>query len=486
MTTRRQTLLALLAGLPFMATIMLSISFLGHARSSTTENEVLRRACGESTDRDWSRFFRGHEVFRHEWSRKEGLGTLAGVFPITNSCMMCHNRPYGTAGAGANVGEHGGFGRNAPHLFGLGVIEAISDRLRAEVMSQFDTSNRGFIAKADLKNQRVLIEASPGQMIDYGSLTVRESDGLVDLDPVFLTWLVDKDGRALLPWDEQGRRRSLRDPDVAGVDFVHAPLGWSVSDHQFGTIRLFILGVWKALFGIPFRDEVTEAFPPAGAWAKQSPTGRRQIAFASVPPKRDDQIHADIGDIDALEFYLLNHPTPTKKQRSPRVAQGERLFADFGCTSCHTPDWMLPAKSDLRFIEWNVTMDEAGTATALDLKAPVGQTRMIRGVYSDFRYHDLGDRFREYGWHEGKLLIRTRFRTPPLWGVGSSAPYGHDGQSFSLDSVVRRHGGEAAIAAASYVSATIEEQDALIGFLESLILFTWPDALAEVCSRVRQ
>ena len=33
--------------------------------------------------------------------------------------------------------------------------------------------------------------------------------------------------------------------------------------------------------------------------------------------------------------------------------------------------------------------------------------------------------------------------TTPLWGVGTTAPYGHDGRSINLAEVILRHGGEA-------------------------------------------
>ena len=33
--------------------------------------------------------------------------------------------------------------------------------------------------------------------------------------------------------------------------------------------------------------------------------------------------------------------------------------------------------------------------------------------------------------------------TTPLWGVGTTAPYGHDGRSINLTEVILRHGGEA-------------------------------------------
>ena len=36
-----------------------------------------------------------------------------------------------------------------------------------------------------------------------------------------------------------------------------------------------------------------------------------------------------------------------------------------------------------------------------------------------------------------------RFLTTPLWGVGNTGPYGHDGRSMNLTDVILRHGGEA-------------------------------------------
>ena len=36
------------------------------------------------------------------------------------------------------------------------------------------------------------------------------------------------------------------------------------------------------------------------------------------------------------------------------------------------------------------------------------------------------------------------FRTAPLWGVGATGPYLHDGRADTLDAAIRLHGGEAA------------------------------------------
>jgi cytochrome c peroxidase len=69
------------------------------------------------------------------------------------------------------------------------------------------------------------------------------------------------------------------------------------------------------------------------------------------------------------------------------------------------------------------------------------------------------------------------FMTRPLWGVGSTGPYGHDGRSNTLSDVILRHGGEAQTASAAYAALKSNDQTALITFLNSLVLFP-PDDTA--------
>jgi CxxC motif-containing protein (DUF1111 family) len=115
------------------------------------------------------------------------------------------------------------------------------------------------------------------------------------------------------------------------------------------------------------------------------------------------------------------------------------------------------------------------------IERPQGEFRVIEGIYSDLRYHDLGDRFREYAWIGDRLAVRTKFKTPPLWGVSNTAPYGNDGLSLSLDAVIKRHGGEADVSARSYEAASEADRNALLRFLEGLTLFSINDALEFMC-----
>ena len=68
--------------------------------------------------------------------------------------------------------------------------------------------------------------------------------------------------------------------------------------------------------------------------------------------------------------------------------------------------------------------------------------------------------------------------TAPLWGVGTTAPYGHDGRSIKLEDVILRHGGEAQTVAQRVRGAARDaDRRAIIEFLNTLVLFP-PDDTA--------
>src|SRR5262245_52389275 len=70
---------------------------------------------------------------------------------------------------------------------------------------------------------------------------------------------------------------------------------------------------------------------------------------------------------------------------------------------------------------------------------------------------------------DGSLI--KQWRTAPLWGVGSTGPYGHDGANLTLDEVIRRHAGEALASRDRYAAFTDVERRAVVEFLESLVLY---------------
>ncbi len=108
------------------------------------------------------------------------------------------------------------------------------------------------------------------------------------------------------------------------------------------------------------------------------------------------------------------------------------------------------------------------------LKVPQGNPFLVKNIFTDFKRHDLGVNFYQRNY-DGTL--QKVFLTRPLWGVGSTGPYGHDGRSMSLDVVILRHGGESQASRDAYAKLAGPESDALQKFLNSLILFP-PDDTA--------
>jgi len=108
------------------------------------------------------------------------------------------------------------------------------------------------------------------------------------------------------------------------------------------------------------------------------------------------------------------------------------------------------------------------------LKLPERQRFEVTNIFTDFKRHDLGTSFHERNY-DGST--RTEFLTAPLWGVGTTAPYGHDGRSVNLREVILRHGGEAQESRDRFAEANPRAQRVVMAFLESLVLFP-PDDTA--------
>ena len=68
--------------------------------------------------------------------------------------------------------------------------------------------------------------------------------------------------------------------------------------------------------------------------------------------------------------------------------------------------------------------------------------------------------------------------TAELWGVGSTAPYLHDGRATTLTEAILEHDGEAAGSRAAFRSLATADKADLIAFLNNLILYKIPERLA--------
>jgi len=212
------------------------------------------------------------------------------------------------------------------------------------------------------------------------------------------------------------------------------------------------------------------------------------------PPPAPDALNGNEIDpalVDHLEFYLLNYFKPAHYQQNATTDHGRSVFNKTGCASCHVAD--LTINHDRRVADLETGYDPVNgvfnslfaTASTLYytkddgsgqpvLKLPLGNPFLVKDIFTDFKRHDLGANFYERNW-DGTL--QTQFLTRPLWGVGSTGPYGHDGRSMTLNDVILRHGGEALAARNAFVALRPNDQSSLLTFLNSLVLFP-PDDTA--------
>jgi hypothetical protein len=453
----------------------------------------------------WLAYQRGRSYYFHEWGNEDGafrwLQEISQAAPTT-SCGMCHNLPFPSPGSGGNIVVASGIGRNTPHMFGAGLLETIGIQVRAQTLAAFDTNHNGYIDyPAETRGKRLVVEAAPGAQVDYGSLDDLDGNGRPDLNRVILVMMVDKQGRRVL-FDDRGRSPKLGDPGIAGYDLAVGAFAGSSGDHQFASLRFFAIGVLNQMFGILPDVPTVEVKEHAGglieSWGKWSNAGAFEtdlfltgVPQASPDPTRSGTISE--GELDLFEWFLMNHPAPGHGPQNEQTRRGRALMESLGCTSCHVSRWVIQPgdersgmPGDRRVFNLDASYNpqvarlegrlqpltrKVVAADGTVLHVPRRERFVIEDVFTDLRHHDLGPQFWEYTWSKDRLWATKAFKTTALWGVGSTAPYGHDGMSPTLDSVIRRHGGEAEAAQKAYVEAPEQDRAALVAFLESLVLY---------------
>ena len=88
------------------------------------------------------------------------------------------------------------------------------------------------------------------------------------------------------------------------------------------------------------------------------------------------------------------------------------------------------------------------------------------------QFNDAGLSRVDFSQGVQRFVERDVFLTPRLWGVGSTAPYGHRGDFRMLDEIIAAHGGEARFARDAYLALDKSERDSVIAFLRSLVIET--------------
>ncbi len=421
---------------------------------------------------------RGRQIFQRKFTLDQGQGprvdaTSSGDIMtnpalgagLSDSCASCHGRPRGSAGFGGDVATRPD-SRNAPHLFGIGLREMIGDEMTTDLRTERARASQQAVAT----HQPVTYPLS-SKRVAFGSITALP-DGTFDTSHV----------------------------DGVNADLRVRPF---FADGREYSVRAFAVGAFNDEMGLQSPDPVLcAASDPVDPERTVSPAGMVfDPALDSVkrPPTcdpADDADHDGVADeldpalLDYTEMYLLNYFRPATGKTTARTDEGLALMRAAGCTACHVQNFDLAhdrrvADADTRYdadrgifnhLYATVTplYDTVRDAGAHPKLTPRSGHFTVPDIFTDFKRHDLGPHFHERNY-DGS--VHTEFMTAPLWGVGSKAPYGHDGRSVTLDDVILRHGGEAEASKAAYVALGDDNQHKILEFLGTLLLFP-PDDTA--------
>ena len=397
--------------------------------------------------------------------------------PNAQSCTACHNVPGddGAGGTGANVhrdplhrGVPGSFiQRNTPHTFGAGGVQ----RLAEEMTETLQAIRADAVARACRRNSPVTASLR-AKGVAFGTIAVRPSFGDHCQNPRVDTSRVEGVSADLVvrPFQWKGNVAFLRD------------FNRSAAHNELGMQPVELVGDGVDGDGDGVRDELS------------------------------------IGDMTALAVYTAAQPRPTSKLELAAlglidplpattvqaIGRGRAVFASIGCDTCHraslpldTPIFSEPSRNpsyrdasfpagqspgargvDLQHaITFDLTADQPDNRIAAADGSVVHLGSFARGdrggaiveLYGDLKRHDMGPGLAESIDEVGTGALV--FLTENLWGVGTTAPYLHDGRASTLTEAIVAHGGEAAAAQRAFLGLPVAAQKDLIAFLDNLVLF---------------
>ncbi|MET0647920.1 MAG: di-heme oxidoredictase family protein [Pyrinomonadaceae bacterium] len=415
---------------------------------------------------------RGRQVFQRKFARSQGQGpAINDAFGdiaanpalgagLGDSCAACHGRPRGSAGHGGDVFTRPD-SRDSPHLFGLGLKEMLADEMTKELRQL----RANAIAQAMAQSTPVTVSLDT-KGVNFGKLTAF-SNGSVDTSNVEG---VNTDLR-IRPFRLDGRFIAIRE---FVIDAFNGEMGLQAVDPDTLAASLGLFVTTPSGMELNGKEDVFQG-PPV---QNSSQDGDGDGVANEIPTSI----------VDFEEHYLLNYFLAGRGELTDEVEKGASYFKELNCTRCHVPEFKLQrdrrvASTDTNFEpnpavsnpfnrlfvkvtpQFHEVNDGTGHPT---LKVPNFQSFHVQNLFTDFKRHDLGPNFHEIQF-DG--TVNKQFLTMALHGVGTTAPYGHDGRSATLMDVILRHGGAAKDEADKFAGQSPDVQNAVIAFLQSLVLF---------------
>lgn len=387
--------------------------------------------------------------------------------PNAESCAICHNDPpTGAGAAGLNVirdPTHSAdpsffIQRNTPSLLGTGPLQLLAEEMTASLQSLRDRAR-----VAACNSQRFVRIRLRTKNVSYG-------EARIACDP------------------SSDNYRFIRGIDP---DLVVKPFGWKGT---VASLREFN------------RD------------ASHNELGMQAVELVGTDQDGDFDGVSDelqVGDMTAFAIYIAGQARPVttlelaevgvtevSQQERSSINRGNQLFRAIGCANCHRPDLRLnntvfnepsenenfredvfpsgmdpisegvdpqnPVSFDLAADVLDNQFEFNGEITRLGNLDRDSSDRGIVRLFSDLKRHEMGAELAESINDAG--ISASVWMTKELWGVGSTAPYLHDGRATTLTEAILAHGGESRFSRNRFRSLSRSRQSDIIGFLNSLVL----------------
>ncbi|MFK7928167.1 MAG: di-heme oxidoredictase family protein, partial [Myxococcota bacterium] len=366
---------------------------------------------------------------------------LAGPLYVEASCDGCHAR-NGRA-AVADLGE------NLDHwVFKIGDDNGDPDPSRGQVLQTRSTSGASEGSVSLLRWDETDGLRSP--VFDFGDTPPARFSGRLAPQLVGMGLIEAIPESDVLAWED------VDDADGDGI----SGRAQRVSDPVTGEVRLGRFG-WKAGASSLTHQVAAALNTDMGVMTSVIDTpdcGPQQEGCGNDQGPEMTDTHLE----ELVSYVSVLGVRARRDLDDPVALQGETVFDDLGCGSCH--------RSDV-------------TTSAFH---PFAELRdQVIHPYTDLLLHDMGPELADT-LGEG-IATGAEWRTAPLWGIGLGPcvtggvvgpnqnqvctpheSYLHDGRARTLTEAIRWHGGEGAPSRDGFEASSTADQVALLAFLRTL------------------
>ncbi len=345
-------------------------------------------------------FDRGRRVFDRVFTPQTGLGPLFNA----DACAECHEDPV-SGGSGDEVELH-----VSAFLPEIPICDPLADKGGPVMQLRVTPALKAALG--------IDAEPVPAEATGRAARTSPDVFGFGLLDAVPDSTLL-----------------ALADPDDKNGDGISGRVNRFFDGRigRFGrkalvpTLREFNSGAFQIEQGV-----TTPAIPSEGT-----------VGGQPMPPGVDPLPEPELQqrDVDLTDAFVRFLAPPAPKKVSGAAKDGQRLFGEIGCASCHVP---------------------ALRTGNHPVKALSGQKV---SAYTDLLLHDMGAERADICL---ALATPSEFRTEPLMGLRHATRFLHDGAATTVEQAIELHGGEGIASRDRFRGLSATQRAAVVAFLKSL------------------